>query len=280
MAAGALYALGFHEANNEDSIARFDEAISFGTAHGLSTLEARVGRSGTTSPREDGTRSWRKRRHCGSWPTSVGTSSAAWIVEYHVSMIRLERGERIGLQDDLLEGARAHGFPIIFIAPLAAGAARVEGKPEYARRIVQEALDATPPGEVDSVAHFVLACLLIDAPDLARRALALGAVPDPMNDAETLLANALLAEVDGDFLTAQREFERAEAAFAALGWVPYRAHALAGLGRCLVAMQDTRAGRSKLGEARDLWRRVDVKPRIAEIDELLATISISDGGSA
>ena len=102
-----------------------------------------------------------------------------------------------------------------------------------------------------------------------------------MNDAETQLAEAMLAEVDGELRTARNGYERAEAMLGEIHWVPLRAYALTGLGRCLIALEEIRGGRLKLEEARDFWQFVDVKPRVVEIDQLLATtIPRRDGGPA
>ena len=160
---------------------------------------------------------------------------------------------------------------MIYIAPLAAEASLADGEADIARQLLIEALDATAPGEVDFIAHFVRAALRGHAPDLAQRALALRTPSNPMNDAETQLAEAMLAEVEGDLQTARHGFERAEAMLGEIHWVPLRAYALTGLGRCLIALEEIRAGKLKLEAARDLWQFVDVKPRIVEIDELLAT---------
>ena len=55
-----------------------------------------------------------------------------------------------------------------------------------------------------------------------------------------------------------------------LGYVPEHAHAVAGLGRCLLALGETEEGIARLMEARATWERLRATPRIAEIDALLA----------
>ncbi len=54
------------------------------------------------------------------------------------------------------------------------------------------------------------------------------------------------------------------------GYVPEHAHAVAGLGRCLLALGETEEGIARLMEARATWERLRATPRIAEIDALLA----------
>jgi hypothetical protein len=50
-----------------------------------------------------------------------------------------------------------------------------------------------------------------------------------------------------------------------------QAHALAGLGRCLLALGEIEEGIARLRESRAIWDRLDAAPRIAELDALLAT---------
>jgi hypothetical protein len=58
---------------------------------------------------------------------------------------------------------------------------------------------------------------------------------------------------------------------AEIGNVPDGAYALAGIGRCLLALGETEEGVARLHESRAIWERLKATPRIAEIDALLAT---------
>jgi hypothetical protein len=60
--------------------------------------------------------------------------------------------------------------------------------------------------------------------------------------------------------------------FKGLQMAPDFAHALQGLGRCLLALGENDDGEASLRQARALWEQMKAKPRIAEIDKLLATI--------
>lgn len=84
-------------------------------------------------------------------------------------------------------------------------------------------------------------------------------------------AQAKLAE-DRDELGAAREgYSAAAAIFETLGMAPNQAHALQGLGRCLLSLGETQEGVARLRETRALWKDMKAAPHIAEIDELLAT---------
>jgi hypothetical protein len=80
----------------------------------------------------------------------------------------------------------------------------------------------------------------------------------------------MLAEAGGDLPAARNGFASAAEAFARFGNVPEQAHALAGLGRCLLALGETQEGIARLRESRAIWERLRATPRIAEIDALLA----------
>jgi len=80
--------------------------------------------------------------------------------------------------------------------------------------------------------------------------------------------NAILAEADGDTEGAAVAYEVAADRWRRFGVVPEQAFALAGLGRCLLALGETEEGLAALTEARELWVGMKATPRIAEIDEL------------
>ena len=57
-----------------------------------------------------------------------------------------------------------------------------------------------------------------------------------------------------------------------IGVVPERAYALAGVGRCLLALGETEAGGTPLHESLEIWERLKATPRIVEIEALLSTV--------
>jgi hypothetical protein len=67
-------------------------------------------------------------------------------------------------------------------------------------------------------------------------------------------------------------FEDAAERWSSFGVVTEEAFALHGLGRCLLAVGRTEEGVARLTESRELWVAMRATPRIAEIDELLATV--------
>ena len=157
-----------------------------------------------------------------------------------------------------------------YAAPVAAEAAIADGDPASARSILAEALAGLSPGEIDRPALFVRACVRCGAVDLARRVLELGTTPAPLEAAEGLVAEGLVAEVEGDAATARDRYARAAAALGRLGARPEEAHALEGLGRCHIAVGEVDAGRARLRAARELWVAIGAPPRIAAIDAALA----------
>jgi tetratricopeptide (TPR) repeat protein len=270
-ASAALYSLGFHQSDNVASLAAFDEAVAFDEEHGLSSIPSRIGRSGTLLATGRWDEVLAEAEPLRTMAADQGDTGSTWIIDYQTSWIRLERGERLGFLDGFVQGAIDHGYPIVYVAPLAAEAARAEGEVAQARRWLDEALNATGAGEIDAIAYFVLACLRSGTPDVARRALELGVVPDAMNDAESLLARGLLAEADGEIVAARGFFEQAEEALGRISFLPNRAYALTGLGRCLLVSGETGPAKQRLEEARRLWASINAPPRISEIDRLLAT---------
>ena len=85
-------------------------------------------------------------------------------------------------------------------------------------------------------------------------------------------ASAFLAEAKGELAAASEEYTAAAALLQALEAALDQAHALQGLGRCLLALGDIGEGTAHLREARALWDEMKATRRIAEIDDLLATI--------
>ena len=81
-----------------------------------------------------------------------------------------------------------------------------------------------------------------------------------------MIARAILAEAEGDASAAHADFAEAGAYFTARGWTWYRANALAGAGRSLVALGQMAAGLEALAEARRVAETLRAAPLIARID--------------
>jgi hypothetical protein len=253
------------------ALASADEGIAYAAAHGVPTepvrrirLEALV-----AAGRWDEAVSEAEGLH--SWAEEHGDGGLRLYVERVQAIIRLERGESSSAFELLGAEAGDVGLDAAHFAPTVAEVARDGGRPEIARLVIADALDATP--ETIATAGLVRASLRAGSPGLARRALAIKRQPCPTGDAEAEAAEAMLAEAEGDVEGARDGFVRATRLFARLEMIPEEAYALAGLGRCLLALGETKEGIARLWESRAIWERLRATPRIAEIDALLATVA-------
>jgi hypothetical protein len=79
-------------------------------------------------------------------------------------------------------------------------------------------------------------------------------------------AEAVLFEVDGIPREAADRFAQVVGGWRDLGVVPELAHALAGLGRCLIALGELEDGTSQLRDARIIWESLAADVRTAEVD--------------
>ena len=254
------------------ALAAFDEAIAFSAAHGLATERARAIR--TQSLRDAG--EWdellRESEELSTWALKHGDIPSAVTAGLAAACARLERGESIGSAEDLASMARDLGTPPTWAAHVVAEAAVARGDAEGARRALAEALAATPDGELWDPAQFVRACIRAGAPELARRSLAIGASPQ-LHSAETQAAEAMVAEIDEDFVAARMGFTRIAASYHSLRGLPDEAYALAGLGRCLLALGEVEEGVARLRASLAIWEHLKATPRIGEIEALLATMA-------
>jgi len=251
------------------ALAALDDARAFCEAHGLPTTPVLVSRADQLELAGEWDAVLAEAAPLSVWSAAHGDAWGTWASDLVAATVQLARGERIGRQDDLVTRGRSIGMPF-YAAPVAAEAALAEGDAAAARSFLEEALADLSPGELDLPAPFTRACLRSGAPHLARRALALGATPSPIHRAETLAAEGMLAEADGDTATARDRYARAADELARLGMAPEHAYALTGLGRCLTALGARGEGAERLGEARAIWARIAAPARIAEIDAVLA----------
>jgi len=173
-----------------------------------------------------------------------------------------------GPLDLLLELARRQKVDLARISVLALAEQYLEFV-EAARRVLAAGIGATPPGEVQGAAVLARACVRAGAPELGAQALALGVQAGFSSETELAAARAAIAEATGDLATAREQFEHAAESFAHRGDVHEQAHALAGLGRCLVRLGEREAGVARLREAREVWLRLRATPRVSEIDMIL-----------
>ena len=247
----------------------FDEAIVFCGTHGIPTELARSGRVEHLMNAGEWDELMREADHVATWARRHGDAMSEVVVRLAATLVRLERGEPIGRQDALAGMTRDVGYLPTWAAPVIAEAALAEHDFEAAQAVLAEALEATADGEFRNDARFVRACLRADAPQLARRALSIAAVPSA-RDLDRPAAIAIVAEGAGDCAAARVGYTNVAARLMQNGSAPEHAYVLAGLGRCLIALGEVDEGVSHLLEARSTWERLRATPRIAEIDALLA----------
>ena len=252
------------------SLVAFDEAIAFCAAHGLATGRTRAIRTSALLDLGEWDELLREAEDVWTWALEHGDAPSAVTAGVAAAYARLGRGEPIGSAADLASMAHDLDQPPTWVASIVAEEAVARANPEEARRTLAEALDATPDGELWGPSHFVRACLRAGAPELARRSVEIGANPN-LPQEEMQAAEAMVAEVDGELVTARMGYESVAASCYSLGCPPDEAYALAGLGRCLLALGETEEGIARLRESRAIWERLKATTRIAEIDALLAT---------
>jgi len=252
-----------------DALAATAEAIDFARARGVRWSYLEVARLGCL---------WA----LGRWDDAVAgarsldaRASAVGDAYLHVFAtacevaIELDRGECRRDPADLASQARSFGraYALDAMFPLAARLAAQQDRASLAASLLEELLDAgVAAGHLYSGPASVRAAAETGRPDLAQRLLALG-VPAARRSG---LADAIVAEAEGDSSVARGWYARAVEMTRSVGSVPDEAYALAGLGRCLLAEGEIHGAVARLHESRATWERLGATPRIAEIDAILA----------
>jgi len=94
------------------------------------------------------------------------------------------------------------------------------------------------------------------------------------------LATALVLEAEGDIAAARPRFEAAADYFTEHGWVESNGDALAGLGRCQIALGEVDAGIANLRRAREIAEYLKIPQKIRDIDvAITAALLAGSGGS-
>jgi DNA-binding SARP family transcriptional activator/tetratricopeptide (TPR) repeat protein len=83
---------------------------------------------------------------------------------------------------------------------------------------------------------------------------------------------AVLAEARGDLAAAELLFSEAAAGWTAFGDPAEEAHALLGLGRCLIALGQPVVGLERLREARGIGRKLGARPLVEAADRLISAV--------
>jgi tetratricopeptide (TPR) repeat protein len=247
-----------------------DETIAFCAAHGMPTGAAKVRRAEVLFVAGAWDEAFTEAEVGRAWGTEHQDAWVVTMAEKVINWVRVDRGERTGPLTGFYSGFLAMGFRSTGAASLVADAALADSGPETALGVLQDAIERSSPGELEEPASFVRACLRAGSPRLAQQALSLGFAQRPAEATGLVSAEAMLAEAEGDLPAARNGFASAAEVFARLGNVPEHAYAVAGLGRCLLALGETEEGIARLLESRAIWERLRATPRIAEIDALLA----------
>ncbi len=255
------------------SLAVADEAAAFCAARGLPTEYGRQARVAAIQAAGRWDEVVEEAGALRAWASERGDASVRVSMDGHLSAVRIERGELTGSLDGLVAAGIEVGWPPVTFAHVEAEADLARGDAEAARCVLEGALDATPEGEMSEVVSIVRASLRAGSPALARRALAREGLPGAVVVAGVVAAQAMVSEAVGEARSAADGYADAVARWAEFGMVPEEAYALAGLGRCLLLLGETEEGIERLREARAIWERLRATPRIAEIDESLATVT-------
>ncbi len=247
-----------------------DEEASFCEVRGIPRVVSQVDRCLALFYAGDWDRALAEADVTQAWGSERGYIDALWVGAQAAALVHLERGEPVAPLGGLYTAVVRARARATSVAPAVAEAALARGDREEAVRILGDAIERTAAGEMDDLVGVVRACLRAGAPDLASRALDRGAPRNPLDCARTIAACAGLAEAEGDVETAHAGFADAVERFTQLGVVPEHAYALAGLGRCLIALGEIDEGVARLREARVIWEGLRATPRIAEVDAALA----------
>jgi len=263
------YNLAAQQEDAKKAFEGFQEALAFNDAHGLPTEHPRLGLADARYQAGDWDGLVEEYEDLRARGEELGDAALAYLAGAGAQIVRLFRGEATGSLEPLIGAAQAVGYPPSFPGTFAADAAVVAGDTNGARRIIEYCLDETHPGEMGNLSLFVDACLRIDEPGLAYRAVELGQVPSAANDADTMVAKAEIAAYQGELETAIAGFSSAATVFKGLDLLLSRVDALCGLGRCLIGIGDTGQALEVLLEARALCEPLRVAPRIAAINALI-----------
>ena len=257
----------------DEALAAFDEALAFANRFGLSDAPLRAQRLEFLDL-------------AGRWD-EILEATPAMLAEavaqgnaYNAFMLRMGQvsiESARGLPttpEGLTEEAIAIGFRPYIPGGTVAVAALVNGDTEGARRIVGETLDFVNDGEwtTNAVVHVQVALALGDLP-LAHRVLA-KSYPESGHSRGrgilTGLATALVLEAEGEVDAARPRFQAAADYFIEHGWAESSGDALAGLGRCQVALGDVAAGLANLRRAREFAANLKTPEKIQAIDAAIA----------
>jgi hypothetical protein len=201
------------------------------------------------------------------WAAEHEDAFSRFLVLTSLAAVEIERGEGIVDPAELADLCRRMAGEDKLI--LAARLALARAEDDLARDLAHEGAPNVPLGDAYGFARL---CIGAGLSELATDLLSRKVARHPPEEASMLGATATLAEANDEHAAAREDYAVATEMFNALQMAPDFAHALQGLGRCLLALGENDDGEASLRQARALWGQMKAKPRIAEIDKLLATI--------
>jgi tetratricopeptide (TPR) repeat protein len=178
---------------------------------------------------------------------------------------------------DVLLGAGSNLDQFVTATAIIASALLLSGRPAEAHARLTE-LDENPDSRGNSNYPTVLPGIVRTAlgagdPDLAQRLTERVEVEYALQRNAVVAARAQIAEHAGRHGEAADLYAAAGRQWEELGAVPEQAHALLGLGRCLLALEDPDAGQP-LAEAAALFREMGYAPALAEAESLTAELKL------
>ena len=201
------------------------------------------------------------------WVAEHDDAFSRLLVLTGLATVEIERGERLVDPAELADLCRRMANEETLIVAARLALARAEG--DLARDLV---LEGSPNVRLGDAYGFARLCVEAGLSELATDLLSREVARHPREEGSTLGATAILAEAKGKHAAARTDYAEATETFRMLQMAPDLAHALQGLGRCLLALGENDHGAESLRQARALWEQMKAKPRIAETDILLAMI--------
>ena len=193
----------------------------------------------------------------------------------HVHLLRGQLADAAALRDDFLPRARESGDPQVLMPALVTSALIDESRGDSAAALaliehIKEATKGRPVRRAQHLPDALRVCAATGATELAERLLE----PIEVAAARQLHAVQAARAVQADMLeradVALSLYAEAAKRWAEFGFVLEHGHALLGAGRCLLSLDRAREAAAKVGEAHEVFSRLQAQPLVEEADALSA----------
>ena len=165
------------------------------------------------------------------WAVAHDDAYSRFAVLLSLAMVEGERASGSVDSEELADLARRlNAQPALL---LVSQVALVQGEDDLARTFL---LEGVPHANLADAFFVARVSVQADLPEVAEELLSRGIVHYRAEEAGVRGAKATLAEVYGEPSSAREDYAGAAEIFAELGMAPDQAHALQGLGRCLLAL--------------------------------------------